>query len=334
MNAKTALFSAAAAIAVGVAALPAGATTVAQSAQSFSADTLVVENFIGRIEFRESAGSDISVQVSNPGDVSDDPSVSGSGDRVRVDGGHSMRNLNCNTRNGNMRIGRRWGSRHDLSEYPTLIVTAPAGLDLTIDDSAFIAEAGDLGRLDLSMNSCGRFEAGRVSGEAGIGINGSGDVVIASVGGEGRIGINGSGDVDVGDIGGAGSISINGSGDVVTGAFNGPLDISINGSGDVEVASTLGLDIGINGSGDITVGELNGRFDASIGGSGDIRVDRGRAEPFDVSIRGSGDVRFGGTAVNVTVRESGGGDVHIEEIEGSVDWRRNGRTVLRVGDVD
>jgi len=79
---------------------------------------------------------------------------------------------------------------------------------------------------------------------------------------------------------------------------------------------------------------LNGAFDTRISGSGDVQVHEGRAEPFEASINGSGDIRFGGTAVNVTVRETGGGDIHIDEIEGNVNWRRNGRTVLRVGGTD
>ena len=67
---------------------------------------------------------------------------------------------------------------------------------------------------------------------------------------------------------------------------------------------------------------------------GDVLVRGGRAEPFEAYINGSGDIAFRGTAVNVTVRESGGGDVEIRDIEGSIDWRRNGRSILRVGSTD
>lgn len=312
---------------IGALAMTAGAQT--GDARSFSGDRVRVENFIGRIEIRP-GGSDIRVEIRNPGDVVDDPVARSAGNGVTVDGGQRVRNLNCRNRNGDIRIGRFMTS-HSIDEYPLLVITAPDTIVFELEDSAFVGEAGDLGGLDLSMNSCGRFEAGAIGGEARLRINGSGDVIVEDVRGGADISINGSGDVELGDIGDDADISINGSGDVEAGNVTGDSTVDINGSGDVDFGRVTGLDVDISGSGDVSADSMNGAFSARIGGSGDVIVRGGRAEPFEASINGSGDISFAGTAVNVRVRESGSGDIHIGELEGSVDWRRNGRTVLRSG---
>lgn len=313
----------------GIGALSMAATAQTGGGQSYDGDHVRVENFIGRVEIR-TGGSDIRVEIRNPGDVAEDPVASGSRDGVTIDGGQSVRNLNCRTRDNEIRIGRRFAS-HSIDEYPTLVITAPDTITFELDDSAFVGQAGDLGALNLSMNSCGRFEAGAISREADIRINGSGDVDVSSIGGDAEIRINGSGDVVTGTIGGRVQVSINGSGDVETDDVAGDADVDINGSGDVEFARVAGLDVDISGSGDVVAGSMNGAFSAGIAGSGDIAVRRGQAQPFEASINGSGDISFGGTATDVRIREGGGGDVEIAEIEGSIDWRRNGRTVLRSG---
>ncbi len=299
--------------------------------QSYGADTVSIENFIGRVEIRTGTSSQVSVAITNPGGLADDPQLRQTGSSLAIDGGQSIRNLNCNNRNGQMRIGPRWRGQHDIDEYPLLTITAPASLALRLRDSAFQGTSGDLGSLDLEIDSCGDFETGDIAHDADISINGSGDVTTGGVGGNLDLGINGSGDVVLGAIGGAVDIGINGSGDVRMTDVAGDTDIGINGSGDVDLGRIASLDISINGSGDVSADSMNGAFSIRVGGSGDVNIRGGRAEPFDVSVNGSGDVSFGGTAVNVTVRESGSGDVSIDAIEGSVDWRRNGRPVLRVG---
>jgi hypothetical protein len=320
--------------AIALAGLGAIASTASavDSQESFAGGHVRIENFIGRIEIRN-GGSGIRVEVRNPGDAAEDPVAVATSGGVEIDGGQSVRNLNCRTNNGNIRIGR-WMSSRPIEDYPTLVITAPATLDFELADSAFVGEAGDLGSLDLSMNSCGRFEAGDIAGRAGLRINGSGDVTVGEIGGDADFSVNGSGDIVTGDIAGGADIGINGSGDIRSGNVGGDTEIGINGSGDVELADIASLDIEISGSGDVEARSMRGAFSAGIAGSGDIVVHDGRADPFEARINGSGDIRFGGTAVNITVRESGGGDIEIGEIEGSVDWRRNGRTVLRSGSSD
>lgn len=309
----------------------ANAATVQDPGQSYSADTVSIENFIGRVEIRTGASSQVSVAISNTGGVADDPLLRQTGSSLAIDGGQSIRNLHCNNRDGRMRIGHRWRTQHDIADYPMLTITAPASVALRLRDSAFQGTSGDLGSLDLEIDSCGDFETGDIVHNVDISINGSGDVTTGDVGGDLDIGINGSGDVILGAIAGSVDIGINGSGDVRMTDVTGDTDIGINGSGDVDFGRIAGLDISINGSGDVSADSMNGAFNVRVGGSGDVNVRGGRAEPFDVAINGSGGVSFGGTAVNVTVREFGSGDVSIDEIEGNVDWRRNGRPVLRVG---
>lgn len=323
------LVAGAAATLAGIGLLTMAAHAQGGSGQAYSGDHVRVENFIGRIEIR-TGGSDIRVDIRNPGDTAEDPVASATGRGVTIDGGQSMRNLNCRTRNNDIRIGRFMRS-HSIDEYPVLTITAPDTITFELDDSAFVGEAGDLGALNLSMNSCGRFEADAIAHDAAIRINGSGDVIVADIGGDAEIGINGSGDVTAGDIGGGVDVGINGSGDVTTGDVTGDGAVDINGSGDVELGRVAGLSVDISGSGDVEASRMDGAFSADINGSGDIVVRGGRAEPFEADISGSGDISFGGTAVNVRVRQNGGGDIDIGELEGSIDWRRDGRTVLRSG---
>ncbi len=315
---------------IGALAMTASAQPVANT--NYAGDTVSIENFIGRVEVR-TGGSGIQVQVQNPGDAAADPVLSGAGNGVAIDGGQRIRNLNCRTRNNEVFIGRRMSSR-SINEYPLLIITAPETVNVAIDDSAFVGTAGDLGSIDLSMSSCGRFSAGEIARDASIRINGSGDVDVRGIGGDAILNINGSGDIEAGDISGDVELDINGSGDIEAGAVGGLTQIDINGSGDIELGRLAGLEIDISGSGDVEAASVNGVFRTTISGSGDVLVRGGRAEPFTAHINGSGDIAFRGTAVNVTVRESGGGDVDIQEIEGSIDWRRNGRSILRVGSTD
>ncbi|RKR03225.1 GIN domain-containing protein [Maricaulis maris] len=309
-----------------------GPAQLSGGAQNHSGDRIEIENFVGRIEIRTGGSGDITVAMTNPGGHVDDPQISEAGSTVRIDGGLRLRNTNCNTRNNTMSIGLNRGPRRSIDEYPSLVITAPASVALELSDSAFMGSAGDLGEIDVSMNSCGRFDIGDVHSDARIRINGSGDITTRSIGGAADIGINGSGDITTGDIGREVSVSINGSGDVQTGDVTGDADIHINGSGDVGFGRVAGLSVGISGSGDVEAASMNGAFASRISGSGDIAIHGGRAQPFEASISGSGDIAFRGTAVDLVVRENGGGDVSISEIEGSVNWTRNGRTVLRVGD--
>jgi hypothetical protein len=310
--------------------------TAQTGGQAYSGDTVSIENFIGTVEIRTGNSSQINVSIENPGEHAGDPTIRQTGSLVAIDGGESVRNLNCNNRNGNMRIGRGgwngWRGGNPIEEYPTLTITAPESVALELRRSAFRGETGNLGSADITMSSCGDLVMGDIAGMANINISGSGDITAGTVGGDLDISINGSGDVELGDVGGAVEIGIAGSGDVVMADVRGDTDININGSGDVGFADIGGVTVRVGGSGDIAADSMNGAFFARINGSGDIEIDGGRAEPFEAQIAGSGDIAFDGTAVNVEINENGSGDVDIADIEGSISWRRHGRTILRAGD--
>lgn len=303
----------------------AGALAPAGSAQSFDASSLDVRNFIGRIEIREANGP-ILVNVEGGASDIDAPSISESGGMVRIDGGHSMRNMNCTTRNGNISVRQGWrGERRPLSDYPTLVISAPSSLALHVERTLFVGEAGNLGSLDLDFDHCGSFTADDVAGDASIDIDGSGDVRIGMVGGMAEFEIDGSGDLISEGINGSAELGIDGSGDITTGDIGGSVRIGIDGSGDIETGRVNGAEINIDGSGNTVLASVAGGVNIGIDGSGDVVIGEGRAQPFHVEIDGSGDVRFNGEAVDLHVEIDGSGDVRVQQSSGSYYWREHGR---------
>ncbi|MEN0652331.1 MULTISPECIES: GIN domain-containing protein [Hyphobacterium] len=303
----------------------AAALAPAGSAQSFDASALDIRNFIGRIEIREANGP-ILVNVEGGASDIEAPAVSESGGMVRVDGGHSMRNMNCNVRNGNITVRQGWrGERRPLEDYPTLVISAPSSLALHIERTLFVGEAGDLGSLDLDFDHCGGFTAGDIAGDASVDIDGSGDVRIGMVGGMADFGIDGSGDLVSLGISQSAVLGIDGSGDITTGDIGGSVDIGIDGSGDIETGRVGGAEINIDGSGNTVLASVAGGVNIGIDGSGDVVIGAGRAQPFHVEIGGSGDVRFDGEAVDLNVEIDGSGDVRVQQSSGSYYWREHGR---------
>ncbi|MBI1234815.1 MAG: hypothetical protein GC208_09970 [Alphaproteobacteria bacterium] len=303
----------------------AAALAPAGSAQSFDASSLDVRNFIGRIEIREVNGP-ILVNVEGGASDIDAPSISESGGTVRIDGGHSMRNMNCTTRNGNISVRQGWrGERRPLSDYPTLVISAPSSLALHVERTLFVGEAGNLGSLDLDFDHCGSFTAGDVAGDASVDIDGSGDVRIGMVGGMAEFEIDGSGDLISEGISGSAELGIDGSGDITTGDIGGSVRIGIDGSGDIETGRVNGAEINIDGSGNTVLASVAGGVNIGIDGSGDVVIGNGRAQPFHVEIDGSGDVRFNGEAVDLHVEIDGSGDVRVQQSSGSYYWREHGR---------
>lgn len=357
------LLLATACLATGLAA-PVALSQSGPSSQSYAADAVSIEDFIGRVEVRTGSGTGVSVRVEPGSGDHAGPAVSEEGGRVVIDGGQNMRNLRCDTRRGELRIGRRFGDAQPISAYPTLIIEAPSSVSFHIEDSAFTGEAGDLGTARVAVDYCGDFAIRGIAGDGSLSINGSGDLTVGEIGGDAMLSINGSGDIGAAALGDL-EISINGSGDIEIDRHSGAFDISINGSGTVLVASGMAtsFDAGINGSGDIEyrgeaadvdltnngsgdvtlaaagnvragvrgsgdieIGTQTGHFEVSSRGSGDVRVSNGRAMPFIVAASGSGDVRHGGEAVNTEVEIDGSGDVHADSYSGSYRWvSRNGR---------
>jgi len=281
----------------------------AASAQTYSADAVAVENFVGQVEIVTVSGGNVELSMDGGDGVRDLPQVAVEDGVLRIyyDKRVKVRQCNESARRGSgdewlqsVTVKLKGEKKYKLSAYPTLRVSVPVGTDLLLKRGVIFGSAGDMGSADITINSCGEFVIGEIAGDLRVQINGSGDIVAGNV---------------AGDL----SAGINGSGDIVVKSVNGETSLRINGSGDIELASVQTLSASINGSGDIAVDQANGSVDLSINGSGDIKVRGGEAVPFKASIRGSGDIVFDGHANNVKVYIAGSGDIHVASFEGDLD---------------
>ncbi|MCF6293078.1 MAG: DUF2807 domain-containing protein [Robiginitomaculum sp.] len=281
----------------------------AVSAQTYSADAVAVENFVGQVEFVTVPGEEIELSMSAGDGVRDLPQVAVEDGVLRIYYDKRVKVRSCNE-SGRRGSGSEWlqyvtiklkgEKKHKLSAYPSLRVSVPANTDLVLKRGVIFGSAGDLASADITVNSCGEFAVGEIAGDLKVKINGSGDIKAGNVTGDLSAGINGSGDIAVKSV-------------------NGKTSLRINGSGDIELANVQALSASINGSGDIAVDKANGSVDLSINGSGDIEVRGGEAVPFKASIRGSGEIVFDGHANNVKVYIAGSGDIHVASFEGDLD---------------
>jgi hypothetical protein len=316
----------------GLALLMTGAApgAFAQEGQAFDADTVQIINFIGRIEIRE--GGDAIVVEARPGAGGDAAAqVQLTGGVVAIDGGQTVSRTNCRRRDGEAYLGGGggWfgfggGSSRAMSDYPSLVITAPASMGLVIRDSIYEGQAGALGEADLAMRSCTHFTAGDVSGALKASVSGSGALTTGAVGEGAVLALSGSGRVTTGDIAGPLDARLSGSGDIRTGDVSGDISAVVSGSGSLTAGAVGGLNAVVSGSGSVRTGEQTGAMSARISGSGSVRVESGRAQPFSAVVSGSGSVRHGGEAVDVDVAISGSGGVRAERFSGEIRWRGRG----------
>lgn len=316
----------------GLALLMTGAApgAVAQEGQTFDADTVQIINFIGRIEVRE-GGESIVVEARPGSGGGAAAQVQLTGGVVAIDGGQTVSRINCRRRDGEAWLGGGggWfgfggGDARPMSDYPSLVITAPASMGLVIRDSIYEGEAGALGEADLAVRSCGHFTAGDVSGALSASMSGSGALTTGSVGEGADLALSGSGRITTGNVGGAVDARVSGSGDIRAGDVAGGMRAIVSGSGSLTAGSVGVLNAVVSGSGSVRTGEQTGAMSARISGSGSVRVESGRAQPFSAVVSGSGSVRHGGEAVDVDVAISGSGGVRAERFSGEIRWRGRG----------
>lgn len=272
--------------------------------QSFNANSLAIDNFVGRVQITTASVDRIKVDIDNGQGVMQAPTAELAGNVLHVGYDYRQKVRNCSSSNNfgagkKVRLRIKGGSMHDLEAFPSVRITVPQGTELAMKGGAVFGSAQDMGKSYVGINSCGDFRMGNVAGDFGGQINGSGDLSVGNVSGAADLGINGSGDLETGDISKDASLAINGSGDIDTGAVQ-------------------ALQVGINGSGDVKVASVSGPVKVTINGSGDIRVVDGQATPFAVTVRGSGDVSFGGHAKGVEYNLSGSGDISVKSFEGDL----------------
>jgi len=282
-------------IAGSILAALAGAASTPVLAESYDAQHVDIRRFVGVVEIQTGGVDQVSVEYDNGAGLLDAPTFRVDGDTLEITQLRRMANINCRSRNGDLRIaiGRR-GGYEPIAAYGHLVVRVPAGAEVALNGGAADGVIGDVGELDLGLSACS-------------------DITVGNVAGDAELAVNGSGDIEVGDVGGDLDAAINGAGDIHTGQVGGALGLAINGSGAIEVA---------HASGDINV---------AIRGSGDVVIHGGHAPVLDVVIMGSGDVRFDGVAGDVDLAAMGSGDVYVSEVTGQTQTRALGSGRIHIG---
>lgn len=305
--------------------LPILAAALLATAAGASAQSVSIENFIGRVDIVP--GSALSLEGGDPATSRLD------GSSLVVDGGESMRGLNCSTKRDTIKLRRGKGLRSktsDLSDYPSLRITAPAGTTFEIEDSVVIGRAGDLASVDLKLPKCGRFAFGDVSGILRASVSGSADISAGRVG-EARLASSGSGDFDVASAD-ALEFASSGSGDLKIGSVSGPASARSSGSGDSVIESVDGdLVFRSSGSGDLAVGRLNGAAELRSTGSGDMTIGEGDIPTLSARSTGSGDLSVGGRVGDADLVSIGSGDFDLASQDGDLTYRTIGSGDVRIG---
>jgi len=324
---------------------------LANTATAKDAPTLTIQNFIGTIDMQTGDYDKITVRDADGADVDQMDA------NVLIDDDQSVKNINCRTYKGNVKISigkRSWlsskGNYKNIDEYPQLRITAPEDTHLVIDKVVIFGDVGDIGSADIKMRSCGDLVLSDVNGHTDLGIAGSGDFTAQNLQSL-EVGLAGSGDVKVADIEGSVDIASAGSGDNEIGNIGGDLSYASAGSGDLNAGNILGnAGITTAGSGDVELGRIEGNltytsggsgdFDADYvggeklssksGGSGSVDIDGGNVTELYVKVGGSGGVHYDGKSTNAELYVSGSGEITVQEPSGSLRKKKRGSGSIRV----
>ena len=263
--------------------------------------------------------TDIAVEIEPGSGGLPMPTVTRSGDEVRINGNLGRRAFRrCESGPANARqpgdgasVEVRDHGRVNLSAAPLIVVRTPPAVDVSTEESAVF---GSIGRgatsIELGSGGCGDWTVANTAGSADLSIGGSGNIragtsgsLEAAIGGSGSITAGATADLDA---------SIGGSGTITVASVTGEVDAAIGGSGDIRVngGRPTSVDAAVGGSGDITITGDAGALDASIAGSGNVTV-TGTVASVDASLVGGGDVRVGRVTGSVSQSVMGGGRVHI-----------------------
>lgn len=316
-----------------------GAADAADRTENFKAKAVTLKDFTGTVEIKV-GGPAVDVQLTD-GARPHRVDFSVKDDTLIIAGERRPRNFRLHREIDRDRYGED-AFRIYLEDFPHLLITAPKGTDIELDDAIVIALAdslesdafigggyveavfGDMKSADISLGGSGDISMGAIAGPLEIAIGGSGDFdALSAASAEVRIG--GSGDVRVGPVAGDADIAIGGSGNVDLASVGGAIAVAVQGSGDVFAGKVgKGADLSIAGSGDISLDRIDGPTSVMIAGAGDIGVKDGRAENLKVTIAGSGDFVFGGVSSNLTVSIVGSGAISVGANEGALSYSSAG----------
>jgi len=326
------------------------------SAQSIPDNELVIENFIGTINWSNDAGKIRVIDQDNMKDVN-----LYEGDSFLIDGGISDPDGNkCEGYYGNFDLNifnkkrqGRFGGYEDLEDYPVISLTLPEDTNLVLKNAIVFSEGEpNIAAADLTLENCGKINLGNVSealnlkskgaadlsflnaGSLTSDVAGSSDIKGESVGplyARGR----GSGDIEI-ETAASLDVEISGSGDLQVQSVIGDALIKSSGSGDSDLGDLSGeLDYRGAGSGDLSIDEigLDGAKSAKLksAGSGDIDIDNGLISFLTLNVSGSSHADIDATVEDVVATASGSSDIYINTVTGSVEKRSSGSSGIDIG---
>jgi hypothetical protein len=290
--------------------LPAAAANgdwVVWPTRSFSANSVKLEDIVGKLTVDVRNGGPISVDVAGVKERVKGISIDQEDGQVVIDGSNA-------NESGSVWNWRDWFNFSTTYESNpdnlTVRVTVPKGARVDVDDLVGDATIGDTeGELHFEAAAT-KARIGRV-GPAHVSLGGAGRLDIAGVNGPLHLEVGGSGKVAVGPTQSV-HADIAGAGDAQFGAIAGGLSLSIAGSGDVSAAS------------------VKGPTHVDIAGSGSVKIADGTADPLHVDIMGAGSFVFGGVAVNPHIDAIGAGSVKLKSYRGHLDTE--GMADVKIGE--
>ena len=330
------------------------------SASAQSNRTLVIENFVGTINWENGSGDiEITKQKNERG------TRIYKGDEFIIDGEiDNLKKSKCKgyygsydiSLFGNKKQQGKFGGYEDLEDYPIFDVRLPNDTKVIIRNAIVFTEGNpDISAADLSLNHCGKINLGNVSGNVFVEGRGSADLTLSSAN-ELRSEMVGSGDIEADSIGflraegqGSGDIDISevtnadmemsGSGDVEIDDVLGSAIIEASGSGDFDLGTIKGsLDFEGSGSGDLSVDRIGGGGNSRVSlmrsGSGDVSIDDGDIAELYVRASGAASVDIDATVGDADLKASGSSDIYIDRLTGSLKQSTSGSSDIRISDRD
>ena len=331
----------------------------AVAAQADSQKTLIIENFVGTINWTNGSG-DISITKER----NEEGTRIYKGNEFIIDGEiENVKGAKCKGYYGSYDISLfgkkesnkgKFGGYEDLEDYPIFDVSVPKDTKLIIRNSIVFTEGNpDFSSADLSLNHCGKINMGDVAGKVYLEGRGSADLNMGDAE-EFRSEMRGSGDIEAGTIGflrsegrGSGDIQVaqatnidlemSGSGDVEVDDVTGSAIIEASGSGDFDFGKIGGsLDFQGSGSGDLSVDGLgdngNSRVSLERSGSGDVSIDDGDISELYVRASGSSSIDIDAVVQNAVLKASGSSDIFVDTVLGSLEKSTSGSSDIDISD--
>ncbi len=165
--------------------------------------------------------------------------------------------------------------------------------------------------------------------------SGAGDIRLGDTEGALTASLNGSGDLRGGNVGRL-FLGVHGSANVTLGAARDGATVEMTGDGDVRLAGVSGaLVLTHHGNGDFAAGHIDGpSADIDSSGSGDLLIGEGSVGRLSAQLHGDGGLGVAATVRDARVTASGGGDVKLGRVTGTLNRDASGGSDIYVGGPD